>query len=171
VNRPWDGVADVTYTIPEAVRTGKLFVTLETFSQANQRGRQLQIAQDSVFPDASGFLPDMDLRAGFGAVRTAELVLSGASTPASSITEVRVGQDVYVSPLMNTNSGYQLPLATEFRWELFYPESGNTNFASITAQNEPSLQHIFRAERSGLVNLTFSIDGVKSNTLQFRAVP
>ncbi|MGC4046960.1 MAG: hypothetical protein QM758_24460 [Armatimonas sp.] len=172
INRPSDSASEQAYTIPDLAKPGKLFTYIETFSEANQQGRQLQSTEASVYPDESGFLPDLDLRAGFGAVRTAQIDIAGSAVPATTVTEIKVGQDIYITPRLNWNSAQGLTAYyRDFKWTISYPEAENSGFARIIPQNDPQPQHIFVADRSGLVNLSMSIDGVQANTLQFRAVP
>ena len=178
VNRTSDADSEAVYTLPADIKPGKATLTVETFSQANQQGRQLQSASATVTPQADGYFPDIDLAAGAEAITSVQISLNlpPAFPPPdpSSLPQVYVGSSnaVYLS-LNNISINYSQLSSQELKWIVNSTE--NADGGVVIRNPRKSLysdnSYIVDAVNPGVVELKLSIDGIVSNAIKFRVVP
>lgn len=172
-NRVSDADSESVVAAPVAVKSGKLFASVVTFSQANQQGRQLQASQSSVLPDSQGFLPAIDLSPGSGTIR--KVAISNIFFPTQgNVPAYQIGQDQSIYLFINDNNSlfFANPVYdSEIAWTTTFSENPDGPVLEGKPVRGSQGYFSFKSIHTGLVTVTATVDGVTSAPIQFRIVP
>ena len=177
VNRTADADSEAVYSLPADIKPGKLSITIETFTQANQQGRQIQMKTESAYVQPDGFLPDIELGNGSGTVKSVSLTVEVPPSPPGfpqDIPTTYIGN----SPRIIVFEDFATPVggldaSHDVRWQVEFSE--NPDGAAIEGapflETENIKSFLVKTIHPGIVTLRASVDGVLSEAVQFRVIP